>query len=70
MKPHNREISKYLEEYNQIRIKSKEHAGNLYANEMHQLFDMAKGSVFESMSLCWKFGFIAGLHYAKNQRRK
>ena len=70
MKLHNREISKYLKEYESIRIKSKEQAGNLYADEMQLIFDMGKGSIFESMSLCWKFGFIAGIHYAKNQRRK
>lgn len=70
MKLHNREISKYLNEYEQIRIKSKEQAGNLYADEMQQIYEIANGRTFESMSLCWKFGFIAGLHYAKNQRRK
>lgn len=70
MKLHNREISKYLKEYESIRTKSKEQAGNLYADEMQLLYDMAKGQMFESMALCWKFGFIAGIHYAKNQRRK
>ena len=70
MKANSRDVSKFLNEYEQIRIKSKEQAGNIYCDEMQQLYDMGKGQIFESMALSWKFGFIAGLHYAKNQRRK
>ena len=70
MKSHNRDVSKYLEEFQQIRIKSKEQAGTIYADELDQLYKMGNGEQFETMWLSYKFGFIAGLHYARNQRKK
>lgn len=69
MKPNCRSVSKFLEEFQEIRIKSKERAGNLYANEINDLYHLGKGKPFQIMSLSWKFGFVCGLHYAKNQLR-
>jgi len=70
MKSNIRDVSKYLNEFQEIRIKSKEHAGNIYDKELNQIYEMSNKSFFTAIWNGYKFGFIAGLHYAKNQRRK
>ena len=70
MNTRSRDVSKFLNEFQELRTKSKDQAGNIYADELDTLYNMGKGQQFETMWLSFKFGFIAGLHYAKNQRKK
>jgi hypothetical protein len=74
MKSNIRDVSKYLEEFKKIREKSKYKAGNIYSSEMEQLYNLSvRKDRLDIAMLCWnsyEFGFIAGLHYAKNQQKK
>lgn len=65
-----RDVSKFLKEFQQINSKSKGQAGAIYTSELDQLYTPEKGDVYNAICSSYQFGFIAGLHYAKNQRRK
>ena len=64
-----RDVSRFIEELNRIQDKSKGAAGSMYYDEVKQLLLMSK-SPYELLLHSWKFGFVCGEHYAKNQRRK
>lgn len=74
MKSNNRDVSMFLEESKKIKEKSKYKACNMYASEMDQLLQLTKSNgKIDLATLIWNsydFGFIAGLHYAKNQQKK
>lgn len=74
MKSNNRDVSKFLEESNKIKEKSKYHAGAIYCSEMEQLLELSeRNGRIDMAKLSWNsfdFGFIAGLHYAKNQQKR
>lgn len=74
MKSNNRDVSKYLEELEKIKKKSNYQAGSIYTREMEQLLNLSCNHKHPSIYyLIWdsfEFGFVAGLHYAKNQQKK
>lgn len=70
MKSNKRDVSTFIKEHETLIFKSKGRAGDITANELEQLFYISNGKIYETMWNSYRFGFIAGLHYAKNQRRK
>ena len=74
-----RNLEKSLEEFNQMTKKKMNRKGRITSTELAELLHI---SVQESKKACgtispitfvytaWKIGYIAGLHCARNERRK
>lgn len=67
LKPTNRNISKYLKAYEKL----KNHKGKeLYCTELNQLYQLAKGRIYEMAMYSYEFGYLAGYKSARRKYKK